>query len=252
MATISTSILTTWCTSILTCTTLAPHAFVGPRPDGMVVEHINAIKTDNRVANLRYLTPQETQVWFSHQRFLSINRVAFSDLVNVDDDDDDVIEDEDVLPPASDAVDHENPSQLLDDPNAVICCWQTVGNYCNSLWFSDYETSNLGHVKRISTGHILAQSTNIAGYKAVRMQADGGNWYNIRVHRAVCWAFKADDFFEEAVVDHRNSNKADNSRANLQWVTTQENIALAIGKRAIVFDDQGNSMGTDFDMGRPT
>ncbi|ORX43721.1 hypothetical protein DM01DRAFT_1197639 [Hesseltinella vesiculosa] len=36
---------------------LVIHAFVRPRPDGMVIDHINAIKTDNRVANLRYLTP---------------------------------------------------------------------------------------------------------------------------------------------------------------------------------------------------
>lgn len=34
-------------------------AFVGPRPEGMVTDHINAIKTDNRLENLRYITNAE-------------------------------------------------------------------------------------------------------------------------------------------------------------------------------------------------
>lgn len=34
-------------------------AFVGPRPDGFVINHLNCRKDDNRLANLEYATPRE-------------------------------------------------------------------------------------------------------------------------------------------------------------------------------------------------
>lgn len=37
---------------------LVLEAFVGPLPSGMQVDHINAIRDDNRLENLRYVTPQ--------------------------------------------------------------------------------------------------------------------------------------------------------------------------------------------------
>jgi len=41
------------------CHRLVMEAFVGPRPDGMVIDHTNSDKIDNSVGNLRYVTWSE-------------------------------------------------------------------------------------------------------------------------------------------------------------------------------------------------
>lgn len=38
---------------------LVAAAFIGPRPTGMAINHVNGCKTDNRSANLEYVTPSE-------------------------------------------------------------------------------------------------------------------------------------------------------------------------------------------------
>lgn len=38
---------------------LVAETFLGPRPNGKCVNHINGIKTDNRLVNLEYVTPKE-------------------------------------------------------------------------------------------------------------------------------------------------------------------------------------------------
>lgn len=38
---------------------LVAHCFIGEMPDGLVIDHINSIRNDNRIENLRYITHQE-------------------------------------------------------------------------------------------------------------------------------------------------------------------------------------------------
>ena len=39
--------------------TLIAFAFLGPRPKGLHIDHVNGDKADNRACNLEYVTPQE-------------------------------------------------------------------------------------------------------------------------------------------------------------------------------------------------
>ena len=46
-------------TKFFTVHSLVMLAFVGPRPPGMDIDHINGVRNDNRLENLRYCTTQE-------------------------------------------------------------------------------------------------------------------------------------------------------------------------------------------------
>ena len=41
---------------------LVAEAFLGPRPEGMEIDHLNTNRHDNRVCNLRYVTPETNRL----------------------------------------------------------------------------------------------------------------------------------------------------------------------------------------------
>jgi hypothetical protein len=40
---------------------LVAHAFIGPQPEGMEINHINCVKHDNRLVNLEYVTREQNR-----------------------------------------------------------------------------------------------------------------------------------------------------------------------------------------------
>lgn len=84
-----------------------------------------------------------------------------------------------------------------------------------------FEASNLGRIRRSSTGHVYKTSKCRGGY------CDLNTWYqgrriHIRVHRFVALAFHK-RVGEADSVNHIDGNKENNKPDNLEWVTIQEN-----------------------------
>ena len=50
---------------------LVYEAFKGPIPEGMQVNHINEVKTDNRLGNLNLMTPKENVNWGTRNKRIS-------------------------------------------------------------------------------------------------------------------------------------------------------------------------------------
>lgn len=101
--------------------------------------------------------------------------------------------------------------------------------------FSDYEISEFGTVYSWKSGErkTLKQSIDIDGYKTVGLYKDGV-CKRIKVHRLVANAFlpKIDG---KTCVNHKDGNKWNNSRNNLEWCTRSENSSHASKNGLLVY-----------------
>lgn len=89
--------------------------------------------------------------------------------------------------------------------------------------FPHYEASNLGRIRRISTGRILNQRVH-QGYARVSILVeDSGIYKEIGVHRLVCAAFHGPAPEGKPWVNHKDGHKSQNSPDNLEWSSPSEN-----------------------------
>lgn len=100
----------------------------------------------------------------------------------------------------------------------------------NEKWITCYNNinyiiSNFGRVKNIKTDRVLKSHRNKDGYLEVRV---GSNKRLNRVHRLVMFSFKDTEYFENAVVNHKDGNKLNNNLDNLEWCTITYNNEHAI------------------------
>jgi hypothetical protein len=102
-------------------------------------------------------------------------------------------------------------------------------------WEGYYQVSNLGVVRSLNrtvvsvTGKvynrkskIMPQHTNEDGYKIVYLSRNGRD-ITMGVHRAMGLAFIPNPK-NKPMINHLNSNRADNRLDNLEWCTNAENI----------------------------
>lgn len=86
-----------------------------------------------------------------------------------------------------------------------------------------YKVSNLGRIKN-KQNKILGISKN--GYSRISLNNKGSK--TLLIHRLVMLAFKPEEYFEGAEVNHKNGIKNDNRLENLEWCTRGENNKHAI------------------------
>ena len=89
--------------------------------------------------------------------------------------------------------------------------------------FSRYAVTEDGQIINRKTRRVLRQYLNNCGYSFVRITDDTGKQRGQRVHRIVLAAFTPNP---QGYPDshHIDSDKSNNHRLNLQWVTRQQNM----------------------------
>ena len=106
---------------------------------------------------------------------------------------------------------------------------------------SDYYVSNHGTVKN-KRGMILSLRTNEAGYKIINLTDLNKIRKAYRVHRLVAHAFISNMIKANDKVNHIDKNKANNFYKNLEWLTQQNNVIHAIGKKVKMIDPDTNDI----------
>ena len=85
-----------------------------------------------------------------------------------------------------------------------------------------YQVSNLGRVKRITTGRVLKPLKHANGYIMVKLSKNS-IVYTKTVHRLVAEAFIPNPE-HKSEINHIDENKTNNNVSNLEWMTRKENI----------------------------
>ena len=107
--------------------------------------------------------------------------------------------------------------------------WKRI--YINNIK-TQYKVSNTGKIKNTKTNKILKQSEQKGGYMKVSLSVNGKIYYK-RVHRLVAEAFIINEDKSANQVNHKDCNKKNNKKINLEWCTAKYNMKHAYNNKLI-------------------
>lgn len=98
--------------------------------------------------------------------------------------------------------------------------WRRISGHADR-----YEVSNMGRIRRASSGRILRAYADTNGYLQITLSQPRTRHI---VHRLVLMAFAEQPEKCRSQVNHKNGIKSDNRLSNLEWVTPSENTRHAV------------------------
>jgi hypothetical protein len=93
--------------------------------------------------------------------------------------------------------------------------------YKNIIGFENYEVSNYGNVRNITTGKIMKSSLNKDGYYIIDLYHNNKR-KTFLLHRLVGKAF-IDNPQNKSMIDHIDNDRTNNNVNNLRWASNSEN-----------------------------
>ena len=108
--------------------------------------------------------------------------------------------------------------------------WKPITNFPN------YEVSNLGQVRNITTNKLKACRVDHFGYKCTDLYNNGKS-KTIKVHKLVAESFIGNRPLN-CEINHIDGNKQNNKVNNLEYVTRSENILHAFRTGLIKVDEK--------------
>lgn len=128
--------------------------------------------------------------------------------------------------------------------------WRKIPNYENL-----YEVNEFGNIRN-KYKKILSPHFDKDGYLRIDLYKNKVR-KKFGIHQLVALSF-IDGYFEGAVVNHIDEDKANNHFSNLEWVTVKENTnhgtsikrrAISQGKKVRQYDLEGNLVAEYFSTG---
>jgi len=115
--------------------------------------------------------------------------------------------------------------------------------------FSNYEISTHGNIRKIDSDY-FSKSNDINGYDSFTLVDIDGKKGDYLAHRLVAMKFVKGRTCERNIVNQINENKKDNYYKNLQWCTSQENGSHSLGKQIKQIDPKTNEVICTYSSGR--
>lgn len=216
---------------------LVAKAFIGPRPDGLFIDHIDRVTTNNKLINLRYVTPKQNR----HNSTPPIQRGKptgqydlTGKLIKRWDRATDIANEYNFdIRILTMHIRKEKPYKgfiykyLIDNIDGEI--WKDIKILTGNLKISSY-----GRVKnKYYEAHYGTKSSS--GYRTVFICNK-----TYQIHNLVCEHFNGPAPTETAIANHLDENKENNHMDNLKWVKdTRENTEYSMGRKISQYDKAG-------------